>query len=400
MSFLRPATQRSASTFVPKQFCRCASLDSIIYKGIRREAREESRSFDRSRDTRIRDSDRYRDRNDPSPANQERYTPIRHIDPYSDDANYRYSRTPRRTTQKVNQDSEWIYGTSVVEAALKSHRRTLYRLYVYAGENRTTISKERDIKLKNLARGLKIDIKEVTDAGILDSMSSSRPHNGYVLEASPIKKTPILSLGAVSYDKSTFSLQIAQHDITNSRIVLNDLPKTVPNRDPSRYPLVLMLDEILDPGNLGAILRTAYYLGCSALLVAERNCAPLSPACLKSSAGASEYMPILTQTVPQRLIANSQAHGWKFFAAVPQPTKSKKGKNYLSLESDEVKEALKTGPTVVVMGGEADGLRTNVERACDRCVSIRGASDVDQGVDSLNVSVAAGVLCQAFLMER
>lgn len=229
-------------------------------------------------------------------------------------------------------------------------------------------------------------------------MSNSRPHNGYVLEASPLVKTPILSLGGVSFDKRTFDLQIAQHDITNSGVILNDLPKTLQNRDPSRYPLILMLDEILDPGNLGAILRTAYYLGCSALLVSERNCAPLSPTCLKTSAGASEYMPVLSQVTPTRLIASSQAAGWKFFAAIPLPTKNQSRRDrYLTLDREEVQDALKTGPTVIVMGGEGEGIRESVKKVCDWYVSIGCASDVDRGVDSLNVSVAAGVLCQAFL---
>lgn len=231
-------------------------------------------------------------------------------------------------------------------------------------------------------------------------MSEGRPHNGYVLEASPLVKTPILSLGAVTRDRTTIQLHIAQHDITHSGLVLNALPRTIPNRDASRFPLVLMLDEILDPGNLGAILRTAYFLGCSALLVAQRNCAPLSPTCLKSSAGASEYLPLLTHAIPPRLIDASRAAGWKFFAAVPEPGRNRKrraGGRYLALESDEVRDALRTAPTVLVMGGESDGLRRAVEAACDRLVTVRPAPDVDDGVDSLNVSVAAGVLCQAFL---
>jgi 21S rRNA (GM2251-2'-O)-methyltransferase len=73
---------------------------------------------------------------------------------------------------KASSDSEWIFGTSVVEAALKIQRRKLYRLYIYTGGNRTPGSKERDIKLKNLARGLRLDIKEVADLGLLDSVST------------------------------------------------------------------------------------------------------------------------------------------------------------------------------------------------------------------------------------
>lgn len=63
----------------------------------------------------------------------------------------------------------------MVEAALKSNRRQLYRLYIHAGENRTASSRERDIKLKNLARGLKIDVREVEDSNILDSVCTHSP---------------------------------------------------------------------------------------------------------------------------------------------------------------------------------------------------------------------------------
>jgi 21S rRNA (GM2251-2'-O)-methyltransferase len=224
-----------------------------------------------------------------------------------------------------------------------------------------------------------------------------------VLEASALLKTPILSLSPISHDRTTFSYQKAQHDITNSGIILNDLPSTLPNRDPPRYPFILMLDEILDPGNLGAMLRSAYYLGCSAVLVSERNCAPLSPTCLKSSAGAAEYIPILTQTSPSRFIVNSQKAGWRFFAAVPplrgNRSQSRKGR-HVRAEDEDVRKALREAPTVLVMGGEGEGLRDTLSKACDRFVSIGNANDVDRGVDSLNVSVAAGVLCQAFLGKR
>ncbi|KAA8905989.1 Alpha/beta knot methyltransferase, partial [Sphaerosporella brunnea] len=310
-----------------------------------------------------------------------------------------YTITPRRTIEKVNQDAEWIFGASVVEAALKANHRTLYRLYIYAGENRTTASKERDSYLKKLARQRNVEVQEVTDSGMLESMSSSRPHNGYVLEASPLRKIPILSLLAVDIDKSNFGLQKAQHDFTGANQTLAEIPGFLPNRTPGRYPLILMLDELLDPGNLGAILRSAYYMGCSALMVTERNCAPLSPVCLKAAVGAAEFMPILTHVTPPRLIKDSQEKGWKFFAAVPPIADASKDKlkKYLSVQDQEVREALNQGPVVLMLGSEGDGLRTTLSRMCDKYISIPSALDVYPGVDSLNVSVAAAVLVQGFV---
>lgn len=74
-------------------------------------------------------------------------------------------------------------------------------------------------------------------------------------------------------NKATFSVQLAQHHHTTGKIIeQDDFPDFITCRDPKRrYPFVLMLDEILDPGNLGAILRSAYYLGVDAVTLSSRN---------------------------------------------------------------------------------------------------------------------------------
>jgi len=86
--------------------------------------------------------------------------------------------TIRRHIPHVAKNSEFIFGTSVVEAAIKSSRRRLYRLYIYAGSNRTTEAKIRDEHMKKLARKHHPDIEIIdeVDIGQLDSMSDSRPH--------------------------------------------------------------------------------------------------------------------------------------------------------------------------------------------------------------------------------
>ncbi|KAI5812332.1 Alpha/beta knot methyltransferase [Pyronema omphalodes] len=441
MSFLRPLVHRTTSAARTTKTCRNYSLDSSIYKGLNQESRGAGGRFGRQREGRVAYEDAYRsadqsrygnDRdseprqsrysnNRDSESRENRYNdrdfeprqnrygndkasvdykppelPFRHIDPYNKDPNNAdWVRKPARELPRLKQDSEFLYGTNVVEAALKSGRRHMYRLYIYAGENRTKDSKIRDMKLKNMSRMHGVDVQETQDLGLLDAMSNSRPHNGYVLEASPILKIPILALGKMNFDKTRFSIQKAQHDITNSGIRINDLPSDMPNRNPGHYPILLMLDEILDPGNLGAILRTAYFLGVSALIVAEKNCAPLSPTCLKASAGAAEFLPILTQMIPQRMITNSQANGWQFFAAMPPPYK--KSNKHVALDAQIVREASKTAPTVIVMGGEGEGLRSTIVRECDKLVYIKAAEDVERGIDSLNVSVAAGILIQGFM---
>lgn len=88
-----------------------------------------------------------------------------------------YTPTLRRHIPKVNYEAEWIYGTSVVEAALKCKGREMYKLYAYAGDNRTSVVRERDRHMKRLAEEAGVEVIEERDIGMLDSMSNSRPHN-------------------------------------------------------------------------------------------------------------------------------------------------------------------------------------------------------------------------------
>lgn len=84
----------------------------------------------------------------------------------------------RRHIQKATEDTEFVFGASIVEAALRSGKRDLYKLYIYAGRNRTPEAKRRDDKIKALARKLhpSLEIVDEPDLGQLDSMSNSRPH--------------------------------------------------------------------------------------------------------------------------------------------------------------------------------------------------------------------------------
>lgn len=84
----------------------------------------------------------------------------------------------RRHIERLVWDSEFIYGTSVVEAAIRSHRRKIYRLFVYTGGGRTKESKIRDDAMETLLRGQYPDatIVHEMDHGNMDSMSDSRPH--------------------------------------------------------------------------------------------------------------------------------------------------------------------------------------------------------------------------------
>lgn len=146
-------------------------------------------------------------------------------------------------------------------------------------------------------------------------------------------------------------------------------------------------------------MRTAYFFGVDAVAISIRNCAPLSPVALKASAGASESLKLLSIRHPENFVDDSQRHGWNFYAAVApsENTKVNKRRPYFSTSSLECPAIER--PTVLMLGGEGEGLRPNLQKRADCVVGIEGQRLGKGGVDSLNVSVAAGILCEAFMRE-
>ena len=186
MNVFRPIVHRTAARVPSQTFCRHASLDTVIWQGIRRDSREEARAFDRPRPRRSNDDD---DNDDDAAARR-----IRQVGPYKARSG---GPRVRRHIAKVDESSDWIYGTNMVLAALKGRRRTLHRLHIYAGANRTPDSRERDLAMKNLARSLKVDIREVTDLGMLDSVPLS-PASFPSIPSSPLLSPPLPSAPLLS----------------------------------------------------------------------------------------------------------------------------------------------------------------------------------------------------------
>ncbi|KAJ6051202.1 hypothetical protein N7460_001736 [Penicillium canescens] len=287
--------------------------------------------------------------------------------------------------------SEFIYGTSAVEAALRCSRRQLYKLYIYqAAEEELSAGK---VTIRKLALSKNIGVK-MAFAGwdrLMDKMSAGRPHNGCILEASP-------------YLNCLFRVELAPQ--TREEAAVNGTDDRVPIHQPppphegQRYPVALLLDGVVDPGNMGAIIRSSYFLGIDAIILAGRNSAPLSPVTIKASAGAAENMPILHVRNEVDFIQRSQKNGWRFYAAdAPGP-----GSVYMDAGSGSDLPIM-TSPSVLMMGSEGSGLSSHIKSHADATVSIPGArhspvlgvqSDPAR-IDSLNVSVAAALLMEKFL---
>ncbi|KAH8795793.1 hypothetical protein F5882DRAFT_397011 [Hyaloscypha sp. PMI_1271] len=296
--------------------------------------------------------------------------------------------------------SEFLYGTSVVKSALRSRReprRKLYKLYIYTGENREDI--DQDARLEMLAKRNGV---EVVRAGnewlrVMDKMSGGRPHNGYILEASPLPRLPVTGLGELMTVDAQEGFEVSIEYQSEEEAEVNGTSNFVNiqrNRH-GRKPFVLLLDSIMDPGNLGGILRTAAFLGVTAIAISARNSASFTPVVLKASAGASEDVTLFTVKNPAGFVVNSKKAGWKVFAAVA-PAEKPDPAVPAPISTEQLDDPLSEDPCILMLGSEGEGLRWNLRSKADVELYIEGSRQ-SHNVDSLNVSVAAGILCFSFL---
>src|SRR2546428_135863 len=138
---------------------------------------------------------------------------------------------------------------------------------------------------------------------------------------------------------------------------------------------VLMLDGVTDPQNFGAILRVAEGFGVNVVVIPQHESVGLTPAAVKASAGASEWVPVAQVTNLARTIESLKKRDYWVYAA------SANGERPSAIDF--------TGKVALVLGSEGKGIRRNVLEHCDRTVTI----PMSGRVDSLNVATAAAVLC-------
>ena len=147
-------------------------------------------------------------------------------------------------------------------------------------------------------------------------------------------------------------------------------------------PLLVLLDGITDPHNLGAIVRTAECVGAHGVILPERRSAGLTPAAAKAAAGALNYMPVARVTNLNRTIDELKARGVWIVGA--------------SMDGVSAFSADLSGPMALVVGSEGEGISRLTLEKCD----LRVAIPMKGHIDSLNASVAAGVLMYAIARAR
>jgi 23S rRNA (guanosine2251-2'-O)-methyltransferase len=147
--------------------------------------------------------------------------------------------------------------------------------------------------------------------------------------------------------------------------------------------LLIALDQVQDPRNLGAVCRSAEFAGAAGVVVPERRSAAVTPATCKASAGAVEHLQVAhVRNLADWLAAAKDAGFWIWGADAEAKAPAW--------------EADLKGPTVLVLGGEGSGIRPRVAAACDGLVALPRRGQVE----SLNVSAAATALLFEALRQR
>ena len=147
-------------------------------------------------------------------------------------------------------------------------------------------------------------------------------------------------------------------------------------------PFIFLLDNVEDPHNLGAIIRTANLAGAHGVIIPKRRAVGLTSTVAKTSAGAINYTPVAKVTNLVRTIEELKEKGIWFVCA--------------DMDGDTMYQLNLTGPMGLVIGNEGEGVSRLVREACDFTASIPMKGDID----SLNASVAAGVLAYEIVRQR
>jgi 23S rRNA (guanosine2251-2'-O)-methyltransferase len=276
-----------------------------------------------------------RDRDRPKPRTPGRGKPVPRGAEATSGASAPAAHEPRREREREREHVEVLYGRNPIFEALRAGRREIKRIWATAGA----------------AKEPWLDgvLLEPADGDWLTQRCGSDAHQGLVADVGPYPYADPASLLTGAGGTSS---------------------------------LIVALDEIQDPQNLGAIARSAEAAGASGIVIPNRRSAEITAAAAKASAGAVEHLKIAQVRNLADYLGEAKGAGcWVYGAAA-------KGRPY--------REPDYTGGVVLVMGAEGTGLRPRVRAMCDDVVSLpmRGR------VDSLNVSAAAAVLLYGILDAR
>jgi len=239
---------------------------------------------------------------------------------------------------------EILYGLHTVREALKAQTRSLQRVLVLRTDKQYT-------DVVQLARSRRIPI-HVQPLASFDRLVPNGKHQGVVAFA---------SAKAYQTEDSILAGAVQRHE----------------------PPLLIILDGVEDPHNLGAVLRTAEGAGVHGVVIPERRAVGLTSVVAKASAGAIDHIPVARVTNLSRSIESLKAAGVWIYGVTPSASKM-----FTDIDL--------RGPVGLVLGGEGAGIRQGVLQHCDDSIRIplRGR------VESLNVSAAAAIVLFEAVRQR
>ncbi|XP_077601722.1 rRNA methyltransferase 1, mitochondrial [Crocuta crocuta] len=258
---------------------------------------------------------------------------------------------------------ELLFGLSPCLLALRAARRRVARLLLQAG--RSGLQGER-AELLRAAEAHDIPVLRPRRQK-LDALCRYQVHQGVCMEVSPLRPRP-----------------------------WTEVEEARPGDDPRQ--LWLVLEGLQDPRNLGAVLRSAHFLGVDKVITSGRNSCPLTPVVSKASAGAMEVMDLFsTDDLAGFLQARTQ-EGWLVAGTVgcAGPDISP----FSEIPVTSCLEFLWDQPTVLVLGNEGSGLSKEIQASCQLFLTILPGRQLPSGLESLNVSVAAGILLHSICSQR
>ena len=229
---------------------------------------------------------------------------------------------------------EIIYGIHAVEAALRNQSENVLQVFVQQGRNDNRIKKILDI-----AKNSGVSLQSISNDKLKEKCPKAR-HQGVVAEI-----------------RSGKSSTITLDDILEKEAVL-----------------LLILDEVQDPHNIGACLRTADAIGVDAVVVSKNRSPALTPVIRNVASGAAETVPyIMVSNIARALDKIKESNVWVVGTS---------GDAYQTIYETRVNNRL-----ALVMGSEGKGMRRLTREACDELISI----PMQGTVESLNISVATAV---------
>lgn len=245
--------------------------------------------------------------------------------------------------------NEFIFGIHAINAVLDKDPARLVEAFVLKGRE-----DDRLMPVINQLQKFGVSVQQMGRKA-LDDKAQGANHQGIIAKVKPAK-------------------QLNEHH-------LDDIINACQAK--GEQPLLLVLDGVTNPHNLGACLRNADAAGVAAVIVPKDKSAPLTGTVSKVACGAAETVPFVRVTNLARTMRALQEQGIWFVGTAGEAT-------------HDIYQAKLTGPLAIVMGAEGDGMRRLTRETCDDLIKIPMAGSVS----SLNVSVATGVCLFEAVRQR